>query len=105
MTTRARAQQHDRASNVIVSRVDSGLIDSKAPDAVIKVSIKPADEFSSALLFGTVDDLLDVLRSLLRDDAKLLRSKSIDLKFTPALSEAQQAPQNAVLPTPWLELS
>ncbi|KAH7093443.1 putative penicillin-binding protein [Paraphoma chrysanthemicola] len=84
----------------MINRTDSGLIDGETPDAVMNVPVEPTDDFGGAGLFGTADDFLEVLKSILHNDGKLLKPDSIDLMFTPALSEAQIESQNGLLSTP-----
>ena len=49
------------------------------------------DDFGGSGLFGTAEDYLKLLRSILRNDGKLLTEQSVDLMFTPSLSTASRA--------------
>ncbi|KAF2832734.1 beta-lactamase/transpeptidase-like protein [Ophiobolus disseminans] len=82
----------------ITTRLPSGeLVDRVEPDAPLVVPVEPTDDFGGGGLFGTAEDFLEVLKSILHGDGKLLKSESIDLMFTPALSEAQQATLDGLL--------
>jgi hypothetical protein len=58
--------------------------------AILEAPLDPEDEFGGGGLFGTAEDYLKLLKSLLRDDGKLLFSSSIDLLFAPCLSSSAQ---------------
>jgi CubicO group peptidase (beta-lactamase class C family) len=85
----------------ITTRLESGeLMDGIRPDALIKVPLHPADDQGGAGLFGTAADYLKLLKSILLDDGKLVKTETIDFLFTPALSDAQQAHLNVMLSMP-----
>ncbi|KAF2024512.1 beta-lactamase/transpeptidase-like protein [Setomelanomma holmii] len=93
-------EHNNMAENLMsmTSRVDTGLVDGYTPGA-LETPIEPQDEYGGAGLFSTADDFLKLLKSVLHD-GKLLKSESIDLMFTPALSVAQRESQNAWLSNP-----
>jgi CubicO group peptidase (beta-lactamase class C family) len=63
---------------------------------------QPVDDHGGAGLFSTAADYLKLLKSILHDDGKLVKSESIDLMFTPALSDAQRESLNLSLSHPKL---
>ena len=63
---------------------------------------QPVDDHGGAGLFSTAGDYLKLLKSILYDDGKLVKSDSIDLMFTPALSDAQRNSLNLSLSHPKL---
>jgi CubicO group peptidase (beta-lactamase class C family) len=71
---------------------DEPLIDGEAPDVVVgALPLDPDDEYGGGGFFSTVEDYLKLLKSLLHNDGKLLKSESIDLLFKDALSPPTKA--------------
>jgi CubicO group peptidase (beta-lactamase class C family) len=59
--------------------------------------LEPDVEYGGGGLFSTVEDYLKLLKSLLRNDGKLLKSESIDLLFKDALSPPTKTGLNMML--------
>lgn len=79
---------------------DVALISGYGPDEPLKALLEPDDEFGGAGLFSNTEDYLKLLKSMLRDDGKLLKSESIDLMFAPSISSSAQALLNTTLSVP-----
>lgn len=62
--------------------------------------VDAADELGGVGLFSTAVDYLKILKSVLRNDGALLRPESVDLLFTPFLSQEAQASIGAFLSIP-----
>ena len=69
---------------------DEPLVDGDPSNATFKQPMDAKDEYGGAGLFGTAEDYLKLLKSILRDDGKLLTSQSVQLMFTPSISDASQ---------------
>lgn len=54
--------------------------------SMMKQPVDAKDDYGGAGLFGTAEDYLKLLKSVLRDDGKLLKSESLELLFEPSLS-------------------
>ncbi|KNG50873.1 major facilitator superfamily transporter [Stemphylium lycopersici] len=78
----------------------AALVSGYGPDEPLKALLEPADEFGGAGLFSNTEDYLKLLKSVLRDDGKLLKSESIDLMFAPSISPWAQASLNTTLSVP-----
>ncbi|KAF1848814.1 putative penicillin-binding protein [Cucurbitaria berberidis CBS 394.84] len=76
------------------------LIDGYAPDAQLKQFLDPPDESGGAGLFASTEDYLELLKSLLRNDARLLKPESIDVLFATCLSPSAQDALNNLLSIP-----
>lgn len=76
---------------------DAPLVDGDHSEKSLPLSMEPKDEFGGAGLFGTAVDFLKLLKSILRDDGKLLKSETIDLMFKPSLSKPSAAALNGTL--------
>ncbi|KAF2737386.1 beta-lactamase/transpeptidase-like protein, partial [Polyplosphaeria fusca] len=57
------------------------------------------EDFGGKGLFGTAEDYLKLLKSLARDDGRLLKSETIEMMFEPALSPSSQAKLDGLLST------
>lgn len=80
---------------------DKPLVDGEDPNSPVKrLPLDPKDEFGGGGLFGTAEDFLKLLKSLLRDDGKLLKQESVALMFEPALSASSNAALKEVLSNP-----
>lgn len=60
----------------------------------------PGDEFGGCGLLGSAEDYLKLLKSILRNDAQLLKPESVDLMFAPCIAPSAQAALNGVLSHP-----
>ena len=69
---------------------DEPLADGDSSNAMLKQLVDAQDEYGGAGLFGTAEDYLKLLKSILRDDGKLLTSQSVQLMFTPSTTGASQ---------------
>lgn len=69
-------------------------------DALPRQPVDAKDEYGGAGLFSTAPDYLKLLKSILRNDGKLLTSKSVDLLFEPSLSPQIKASLRAKLSVP-----
>lgn len=67
------------------------LADGDPANAILQQPVDAKDDFGGSGLFGTAEDYLKLLRSILRNDGKLLTEQSVDLMFTPSLSTASRA--------------
>ncbi|KAH7384003.1 beta-lactamase/transpeptidase-like protein [Pyrenochaeta sp. MPI-SDFR-AT-0127] len=79
---------------------DGSLIDGYTEDAYLKPPLEPVDESGGAGLFGTAEDFLKLLKSILRNDARLLKPTSIDLMFTPSITPSAQNSLDVALSIP-----
>ncbi|KAH6621990.1 putative transesterase [Boeremia exigua] len=59
--------------------------------STMKQPVNAKDDFGGSGLFGTAEDYLKLLKSILRDDGKLLTSQSVDLMFQSSLSPQTKA--------------
>lgn len=101
---------HDTSFNVLHNNIqerlmpmssraspDEPLADGTPSSAVFQQPLDAKDDFGGSGLFGTAEDYLKLLKSILRDDGKLLTSQSIELMFTPSLSpEAKTSLHNCL---------
>lgn len=82
---------------------DLSFRDPKAGDKVVDASAQSfncyvEDAFGGSGLFGTAEDYIKVLQSLLKDDGRLLKSETRELLFTPQFEE-NGGPVKAMLKT------
>jgi CubicO group peptidase (beta-lactamase class C family) len=83
---------HERLMPVATrSSPSEPLADSDGSDSIMKQPVDAKDEYGGAGLFGTAEDYIKLLKSILRDDGKLLTSQSVQIMFTPSLSTSTQA--------------
>jgi CubicO group peptidase (beta-lactamase class C family) len=61
------------------------------------MSLDPVDEFGGAGLWGTAEDYLKILKSLLRDDGKVLKPESVAMLFEPTITETSKVALNRLL--------
>lgn len=59
-----------------------------------------ADDLGGTGLFGTAQDYVKLLKSILCDDGKLVKSETIEMIFMPALTAAQRGSMNEFLSVP-----
>jgi CubicO group peptidase (beta-lactamase class C family) len=62
--------------------------------------LDPVDEFGGAGLFGSAEDYLKLLKSLLRNDGKLLKPESMDALFISAIDSSSEAELCSTLSNP-----
>ncbi|KAF2468671.1 beta-lactamase/transpeptidase-like protein [Lindgomyces ingoldianus] len=62
--------------------------------------LEAQDEYGGGGLFGTAEDYLKLLKSILRNDGQLLKTGSIDLMFTPSISPSSKDALNKWLSDP-----
>ncbi|KAI4675092.1 uncharacterized protein J4E88_007996 [Alternaria novae-zelandiae] len=79
---------------------DAALIPGNPPDMPLAQPLDPQDEFGGGGLFGNTEDYLALLKSLLRNDGKLLKSESIELLFAPCIPPAAQESLDQTLSVP-----
>ena len=79
---------------------DAALIPGNPSDMPLAQPLDPQDEFGGGGLFGNTEDYLALLKSLLRNDGKLLKSESIELLFAPCIPPAAQESLNQTLSIP-----
>jgi CubicO group peptidase (beta-lactamase class C family) len=79
---------------------DAALISGETSETPVERPLNPQDEYGGGGLFSTAQDYLQLLKSLLRNDAKLLKGESIDLMFTPCISPAAQESLDQTLSVP-----
>jgi CubicO group peptidase (beta-lactamase class C family) len=99
---------HPKEHNNMIERLmpmatrvsDDEIIDGYEPLEVHRQPVDVTYELGGSGLFSTAADFLKVLKSVLRNDGKLLQSESIDLLFAPTLSQEQQASMGAFLSIP-----
>jgi CubicO group peptidase (beta-lactamase class C family) len=85
----------------MTSRAASGeLVDGQGQNVGIPVPLEPVNDFGGAGLFGTAVDFLKLLKSILHNDGRLLKSQSIDTLFLPCLSEGQRGALNFMQSVP-----
>ncbi|KAJ4372900.1 hypothetical protein N0V83_003191 [Neocucurbitaria cava] len=70
---------------------DGPLVDGYGSYVALDATVSPRDEYGGAGLYGTAQDYLKLLKSVLRNDGQLLKSESIEQLFKPCLSHATQA--------------
>src|SRR5690242_9844147 len=68
--------------------------------SMMKQPVDAQDEYGGAGLFGTAEDYLKLLKSILRDDGSLLTSQSVEVMFQPSLSPESKAALHNVLSIP-----
>jgi CubicO group peptidase (beta-lactamase class C family) len=73
---------------------DALLIDGDPSNAILKQPVDAKDDYGGSGLFGTAADYVKLLKSILRDDGKLLESQSVNLMFTSSLSAQSKASLN-----------
>ncbi|KAF2871684.1 beta-lactamase/transpeptidase-like protein [Massariosphaeria phaeospora] len=69
-------------------------------DSVFPVVMDPLDHYGGSGLFGTAEDFLKLMKSLLRSDGQLLRPETVDRIFAPSISPESQSALNAYLTIP-----
>jgi CubicO group peptidase (beta-lactamase class C family) len=69
---------------------DAPLIPGDSSNIPLVLPLDPVDEFGGAGLFSNTEDYLALMKSLLRNDGKLLKAETIDLLFTPCILPAAQ---------------
>lgn len=69
---------------------DEVLVAGYASDPPLKQPLEPRDEFGGGGLFSNTEEYLELLKSLLRNDGKLLKPENIDLVFKPCISPPAQ---------------
>lgn len=79
---------------------DAALVSGEASDAPLAQPLDPQDEYGGGGLFSTAEDYLRLLKSLLRDDGKLLKTESIGLLFKPCITHAAQELLDQTLSVP-----
>lgn len=84
------------------SSPEQPLTDGDPSSTMLEPPVDPKDEYGGSGLFGTAKDYLKLLKSILRNDGKLLTSQSIDLMFMPSLSTASRASLHSNLSIPGL---
>lgn len=68
------------------SSPDAPLEEVDPETTMLKQPVDAKDEYGGAGLFGTAEDYLKLLKSILRNDERLLTKESVDLMFQPSLS-------------------
>lgn len=81
---------------------DAPLTDGDPSNAILRQPVDAKDDYGGAGLFGTAADYLKLLKSILRNDGKLLASHSVDMMFTSSLSAPSKASLNAICSVPEL---
>ncbi|KAF2133094.1 beta-lactamase [Dothidotthia symphoricarpi CBS 119687] len=61
------------------------LVNSDGTNPILRQPVDAKDDFGGAGLFGTAEDYIKLLKSILRDDGKLLTSQTVQRMFTPSL--------------------
>lgn len=79
---------------------DAALVSSEASDTPLVQPLNPQDEYGGGGLFSTAEDYLQLLKSLLRSDGKLLKAESVDLVFDPCIAHAAQESLDQALSVP-----
>lgn len=79
---------------------DEVLVDGYASDPLLKQPLEPKDEYGGGGLFSNTEEYLELLKSLLRNDGKLLKPENIDLVFNPCISPSAQESLNKMLSIP-----
>lgn len=80
---------------------DQSLSDNIDPSSPFKVlPLGPTDEFGGAGLFSTAEDYLELLKSLLHDDGKLLSPDMVNLMFTESISASSRNSLHELLSVP-----
>ncbi|KAF2119785.1 beta-lactamase/transpeptidase-like protein [Lophiotrema nucula] len=102
--TSFRLQTHgDMAQRLIpmVCRLspEAPLTDGPAPQAIPNNIAKSKDDIGGAGIFSTAGDFVKLLRSILRNDGKILKTETIDLMFKSTINPASQAALTATLAT------
>jgi CubicO group peptidase (beta-lactamase class C family) len=84
---------HERLMPMTTRPVATGpLTHEKDPSSALDyMPLEPKDEFGGAGLFGTAADFLKLLKSIQRDDGKLLKSDTVASMFQPSISESSAA--------------
>lgn len=73
-----------------------------ALDPVRAVMLDHEDQYGSGGLFSTAEDYLKLLKSIMRNDGRILKPDTADLLFVPALSSSSQAALNRTLSNPYM---
>ncbi|KAF3041396.1 hypothetical protein E8E12_009608 [Didymella heteroderae] len=73
---------------------EAPLADGDPSNAILKQPVDAKDDYGGAGLFGTAADYLKLLKSILRNDGKLLASQSVDMMFMSSLSAQSKASLN-----------
>ncbi|KAJ8115170.1 hypothetical protein OPT61_g3128 [Boeremia exigua] len=68
--------------------------------SMLKQPVDAKDEYGGAGLFGTAEDYLKLLKSILRDDGRLLTSQTLELMFEPSMSPQCKIALNKNLSVP-----
>ncbi|RII11459.1 hypothetical protein CUC08_Gglean005456 [Alternaria sp. MG1] len=79
---------------------DADLVSGEASGNPLVQPLNPQDEYGGAGLFSNTEDYLRLLKSLLRNDGKLLEAESIELMFTPCISSTAQDSLDQTLSVP-----
>lgn len=79
---------------------NESLADSGLSKSIVKQPVDAKDDYGGAGLFGTAEDYLKLLKSILCDDGKLLTSQSVELMFTSSLSATSKASLHIGLSVP-----
>lgn len=74
------------------------LVDGDSVDAMLKQPVDATDDYGGAGLFGSAEDYLKLLKSILHNDGKLLTSQSVQLMLTHSIMDASQASLQDTLP-------
>jgi len=62
--------------------------------------LDPADDFGGGGLFSTAEDFLKLLKSILRNDGRILKKETVETLFSSTMSPASQAMLNETLAIP-----
>ncbi|KAJ4399848.1 hypothetical protein N0V91_009119 [Didymella pomorum] len=73
---------------------DATLADGDPSNAILEQPVDAKDHYGGSGLFGTAADYLKLLKSILRNDGKLLGSQSVNMMFTSSLSVQSKASLN-----------
>lgn len=84
----------------IATRDASGELVNGLDQDPTKALVKPIDDLGGTGLFGTAKDYVKLLKSVLCDDGKLVKSETIEAMFTPALTEARRESMTKFLSVP-----
>jgi CubicO group peptidase (beta-lactamase class C family) len=74
---------------------DAPLADGDPSNIMLKQPVDAKDDYGGSGLFGTATDYLKLLKSILRNDGKLLASQSVNMMFTSSLSASSKASLSA----------
>ncbi|KAH7412093.1 putative penicillin-binding protein [Phaeosphaeria sp. MPI-PUGE-AT-0046c] len=89
----------ERLMPIATRNVDGELVTGLEHDPT-KALINPCDDLGGTGLFGTAKDYVKLLKSILCDDGRLVKSETIEAMFAPALNGAQRESMNNSLSVP-----